>query len=232
MFCPRDHIRQQRNNAAFLGVWRAKLSARPPHPAIVGDYKMHQSTAERPSLSPVNHHRKSLSSVISCTAIAALLCGGAFLVPAQAEFVAKDAQVMARVMGFMDQPPPATVNLGIVYDAGSEKQAEALKALLGGSFAAGKFTLVPTLVKIGDVGSANVNAVVLMAGVGGAAKVAEITKSKKIPCFTGDSSQVKSGACLIGINTDPKVEILLNKSLAASSGISFGAAFKMMITEI
>ena len=168
----------------------------------------------------------------SSAALAALLCSFVVAAPANAEFAAKDAQVMARVMGFMDQPPPATVKLGIVYDAGNQKQAEALMAQLGGSLSAGKFTLVPTLVKIGDVGSANVNAVVLMAGTGGAASVAAITKGKKIPCFTGDRALVQSGACLVGINTDPKVEILLNKNLAASSGISFGAAFKMMITEI
>jgi len=168
----------------------------------------------------------------SSAVFAALLCSFVVAAPANAEFAAKDAQVMARVMGFMDQPPPATVKLGIVYDAGNQKQAEALMAQLGGSLTAGKFTLVPTLVKIGDVGGANVNAVVLMAGTGGAASVAAITKGKKIPCFTGDRAEVSSGACLVGINTDPKVEILLNKNLAASSGISFGAAFKMMITEI
>ena len=168
----------------------------------------------------------------SSAVFAALFCSFIVAAPANAEFAAKDAQVMARVMGFMDQPPPATVKLGIVYDAGTQKQAEALMAQLGGSLAAGKFTLVPTLVKIGDVGGASVNAVVLIAGTGGAANVAAITKSKKIPCFTGDRAEVSSGACLVGINTDPKVEILLNKNLAASSGISFGAAFKMMITEI
>jgi hypothetical protein len=176
--------------------------------------------------------RRKFLAAGSGAVFTALLCSFVVAAPANAEFAVKDAQVMARVMGFMEQPPPASVKLGIVYDAGTQKQAEALLAQLGGSFTAGKFTLVPMLVKIGDVGSANVNAFVLMAGTGGAAKVAEITKAKKIPCFTGDGSQVKSGACLVGINTDPKVEILLNKALAASSGITFGAAFKMMITEI
>ena len=176
--------------------------------------------------------RRKLLAAGSGAALTALLCSFVVAVPANAEFAAKDAQVMARVMGFMDQPPPASVKLGIVYDAGTQKQAEALMAQLGGGLAAGKFTLVPTLVKIGDVGSASVNAVVIMAGTGGASNVAAITKSKKIPCFTGDRALVQSGACLVGINTDPKVEILLNKALAASSGISFGAAFKMMITEI
>ena len=185
------------------------------------------STLRNPRAHAAGRHHKLLA-----TGFGALLCSFVLAAPANAEFAAKDAQVMARVMGFMDQPPPATAKLGIVYDAGTQKQAEALMAQLGSSFAAGKFTLVPMLVKIGDVGGANVDAVILMAGVGGGAKVAEVTKSKKLPCFTGDRALVSSGACLVCINTDPKVEILLNKGLAASSGITFGAAFKMMITEI
>lgn len=193
---------------------------------------MHFLSALRNPRGKAAGYRHKLLAAGTSVVFTALLCSFVIAAPAQAEFVTKDAQVMARVMGFMDQPPPATVNLGIVYDTGTEKQAEALKSLLGGSFAAGKFTLVPTLVKIGDVGSANVNAFVLMAGVSGGAKIAELTKSKKVPCFTSDRAQVSSGACLVGINTDPKVEILLNRGLAASSGISFGGAFKMMITEI
>jgi len=193
---------------------------------------MHFLSALRNPHGETAGHRRTVLTAGSGALFTALFCSFVVAAPANAEFAAKDAQVMARVMGFMDQPPPASVKLGIVYDAGNQKQAEALMAQLGGSLAAGKFTLVPTLVKIGDVASANVNAVVLMAGTGGAANVAAITKSKKIPCFTGDRALVQSGACLVGINTDPKVEILLNKNLAASSGISFGAAFKMMITEI
>ncbi len=75
------------------------------------------------------------------------------------------------------------------------------------------------------------NAILVMDGVSGSA-AADATKSKKIPCFTGDSALVKSGACLISIKTDPKVEILVNGALSKSSGVGFGAAFRMMITEI
>ena len=150
--------------------------------------------------------------------------------PADAGFAAKDVQVMGRVLGFLDQAPPATVNLALVYDSpASQKQAEALMGQLAGKV--GNFTLVPKLVKTSDLAGAGVNAILVMDGVGGSA-AADAVKSKKIPCFTGDTSLVKNGSCLISIKTDPKVEILVSGALSKSSGVSFGAAFRMMITEI
>jgi hypothetical protein len=168
-------------------------------------------------------------------ALAALLCGAFVCAPARAEFTLKAAQIMVRILGFMDHPPPAQVSLGLVYDPASpasQKQAENLMAQLGGGYQAGKFTLVPKLVKIGGVSATSVDVIVLMDGVGGAAKIADVMKAKKIPCFTGDIAQVNGGACLIGITTDPKVNIQLNRNLAVQSGINFGSAFHMMITEI
>lgn len=175
--------------------------------------------------------RSRRSAFLTSRAAAVVLATAIMAPAAHAEFTVKDAQVMGRVLGFLDQAPPATVNLAIVYDGGSKSAAEALAGQLSG-MKAGNFTLVPKAVSIGDVGGVNANAILLMNGVGGAGKVADVTRSKKIPCFTGDDSQVKSGACLIGIKSDPKVEILLNGALSKSSGITFGAAFRMMITEI
>ena len=183
---------------------------------------------------PADHRRKSFAAV-SRAAFAALMCGAFVSAPAHAEFTLKAAQIMGRVLGFMDHPPSAQINLGLVYDpaaAASKKQAENLLGQLGSGYKAGNFTLIPKLVKIGDVSSASVNVFVLMDGVGGAAKMADVIKAKKIPCFTGDIAQVNSGACLVGIATDPKVEIVFNRGLAAASGISFGSAFHMMISEI
>lgn len=171
----------------------------------------------------------------ACLSTASLLATAGWLCvavtsPAEAGFTAKDAQIMGRVLGFLDQAPPATVNLAVVYDSpASQKEAEGLMGVLTGK--AGNFTLVPKLVKVGDLAGASANAILLMDGVGGSA-AADTVKSKKIPCFTGDTSLVKSGACLISIRTDPKVEILVSGPLQKASGVGFGAAFRMMITEI
>ncbi len=160
---------------------------------------------------------------------AGLFCMG-LASPAQAGFTAKDAQILGRVLGFLEPAPPSSVTLALVYDSpASQKEAEALAGQIAGK--AGNFTLVPKLVKASDLAGSGANAILVMDGVGGSA-AADATKNKKIPCFTGDTALVRSGGCLISIKTDPKVEILVNGALSKASGVSFGAAFRMMITEI
>ncbi len=170
-----------------------------------------------------------LNSCLSTAFAVGLFCIG-IASPAQAGFTAKDAQILGRVLGFLDPAPPSSVTLALVYDSpASQKEAEALAGQIGGK--AGNFTLVPKPVKASDLAGSGANAILVMDGVSGSA-AAEATKAKKIPCFTGDSALVRSGGCLISIKTEPKVEILVNGALSKSSGVGFGAAFRMMITEI
>jgi hypothetical protein len=169
--------------------------------------------------------RKTITS--SVLALAAGLAVA--LSPAHA-FSAKDAQILGRVLGFLEPAPSSTVTLALVYDTPASKAAaDALAGQIAGK--AGNFTLAPKVVKTSEIGGSGANAILLMDGVGGSA-ASDAVKSKKIPCFTGDSALVRSGACLISIKTDPKVEILVNSALGKASGLGFGAAFKMMITEI
>ncbi len=167
-------------------------------------------------------------SAASCILAATLFSIGAAS-PAEA-LGARDVQILGRVLGFLDPVPPSSVTLALVYDSpASQKAAEALASQVAGK--AGNFTLVPKVVKASDVAGSGANAILLMDGVGGSG-MAEVVKSKKIPCFTSDSSLVKSGSCLISIKTDPKVEILASSILEKASGVGFGAAFRMMISEI
>jgi hypothetical protein len=164
----------------------------------------------------------------SLTVVAVL--GAALLSPAEAGFTAKDAQVLGRVLGFLDPAPPSSVTLALVYDSPASKAAaDALAGQIAGK--AGNFTLVPKVVKSSDIGGSGANAILLMDGVSGSF-AADAVKAKKIPCFTSDSALVKSGGCLISIKTDGKVEILVSGSLQKASGVGFGAAFRMMITEV
>ncbi|MDR3516593.1 MAG: hypothetical protein P4M00_12290, partial [Azospirillaceae bacterium] len=76
-------------------------------------------------------------------------------------------------------------------------------------------------------------AFLLTDGVGAdAAKLAAATKAKQKPCVTTDISQVVSGACVMAVKSEPKVEITVNKAAATDSGVSFAASFRMMIKEI
>jgi hypothetical protein len=160
-----------------------------------------------------------------------------FAGPARADITPKDVQVMARALGFTEKPPSGEVNIGIVFAPGnpqSAKEADDLKTLMGAGLKAGNLTLKPVMVKIDDLGSAgDVAAFLLTEGVGAdGAKLAAATKTKQKPCVTIDIAQVQSGACVMGIKSEPKVEIVVNKTAAADSGVSFAASFRMMITEL
>ncbi len=184
---------------------------------------MHQVSA-----SGVARRAKRLSALAPIIA-AGLFCLGT-TAPAEAGFTAKDAQILGRVLGFLNPAPPSSVTLALVYDSpASQKEAEALAGQIGGK--AGNFTLVPKPVKASALANSNANAILVMSGVTGSA-AADAVKAKKIPCFTGDRALVKSGACLISITTNPKVEIVVSSKLEHASGVGFGAAFRMMITEI
>lgn len=170
---------------------------------------------------------------------AILLTLGVVLVPsdpARADVTPKDLQVMARALGFTEKPPTGEVTIGIVYAPGnpqSAKEAEDLQKLMGDGLKAGAMVLKPTLVKIDEVAGADVGAFLLTEGVGAdAGKLAAATKAKQKPCITTDIPQVQSGACVMGIKSEPKVEIIVNKAAAADSGIGFAASFRMMITEL
>jgi len=156
--------------------------------------------------------------------------------PAQAGMTQKDIQVMARALGFTDKPPVGDVTIGIVYlpsSPQSAKEAEDLQKVLGDGLKAGAIVLKPVLVKVDDAAGANVDAFLLTEGVGAeASKVAAATKAKQKPCITIDIPQVQSGACIMGIKSEPKVEIIVNKAAAADSGVGFAASFRMMITEL
>jgi hypothetical protein len=156
--------------------------------------------------------------------------------PAQADVTAKDIQVMARALGFAEKAPTGEIRFGIVYapgNAASVKQAETVQKLLGDGLKAGNLVLKPVLVNIDEAAAADVGAFLLIEGMGAdGAKLAAVTKSKQKPCLTIDIPQVQSGSCAMGIKSEPKVEILVNKAAADASGVTFGASFRMMITEL
>jgi len=158
-------------------------------------------------------------------------------VPCWADVSAKDVQVIGRALGFVENPPSGTAELGIVYSAASaasQKEADALKALLGDGVTAGKLLLKPKLIPVDQVGSASgVAALYVTSGLGAdAAKAAEAGKRLHVPTLSTDIACAQSGNCVMGLKSEPSVEIVVNKAAAASSGIGFSAAFRMLIKEI
>ena len=167
--------------------------------------------------------------------IAAGLCLAFGSTSTSAEVVPGDLMVAARALGFLEHPPTGEVTVGIVYEpsnARSNQEAEALQKMFGSGLKSGDLTLKPVLVKLDDVGRADVGVVFLTEGVGAAAmKVAEATRTKHILCITTDTAQVQSGACVMSVHSEPKTAIQVNRAAAAASGAVFTSVFRMMITE-
>lgn len=173
--------------------------------------------------------RKALASQIM---LAAIILPAA----AQAQVTAKDIQVAARVLNFTSPAYTGTVKMGIVYDpavAASAADEQALAGLLGSGLAVGSVTLVPVPVPIANLASASADVFFLTSGLGTAAAAVgtQAAAAKKL-CITTDIAATKAGDCAVSVQSDPKVQITVNKAAASASGVSFASAFLMMVTEI
>jgi len=145
-----------------------------------------------------------------------------------------DLQIAARALSFMTNAPAGTVRVGIVFNPSnpqSATDAAQLEQLMAGGLRVGNVSLQPIQVPIDQVGSAQVGLFFLTEGTVAPGRLSEIASAKKVPCITVDLAQVRNGACAIGIHSGPRVEILVNRAAAESSGVSFSTAFRMLITE-
>jgi len=148
---------------------------------------------------------------------------------------AREIQVAGRTLGFLQNAPTGRVVMGIVYDPskpGSVAEKDEIITAIGAGMNAGSATVVGRPIDASAVSSAgDVYALYLTHGVNYSA-VSAAAKAKKILTISADMACVTSGACVMGVEADPKVGITVNQAAAASIGATFKAAFKMMIKEI
>lgn len=163
-------------------------------------------------------------------------CFAATLAVAGATVTETDVLVAARALGFMQNPPTGEVRVGIAYSTGdprSVEEADQLQQILAGGLKVGNLMMTPVKVNVDELASANVQLFLLTEYVGrDGERVADATKAKQIPCITFDIAQVQNGACVMGVRSEPRVEIIVNRAAATRSGTSFATVFRMLITEI
>ncbi|HUK02674.1 MAG TPA: hypothetical protein VLW26_10380 [Steroidobacteraceae bacterium] len=172
--------------------------------------------------------RRTLAAAFVLTAITAVT-PSAFADPA------KDLQVAARALGFLESAPSGNVVLGIVFDPGKPAtlaERDALMAAIGGGMAAGDMKITGTPIEASKVGSASgVAALYVTTGVN-YAEVGAAASGKKLLTISGDKACAQAGQCVMSVVTSPAVEITVNHNAAAAVGASFKAAFRMMIHEV
>ena len=159
-------------------------------------------------------------------ALTALSAGGAAADPA------KNIQVAGRVLTFLENGPTGRTVVGVVYDPGnpgSVAEKNAIMTAIGGGYSAGALTIVGKPMEPGATGGAGV--LFVTRGVNFAAVGAE-ARARRVITIGSDPACVRSGACVIGISTDPTVQIVVNQKAAAAVEAALRAAFRMMIQEI
>ncbi len=148
---------------------------------------------------------------------------------ADAAVTPKDMQIIGRALTFLDPPMNGSVEVGIVYDAASKTEAEALASQMGAGFAAGAVTLVPKLMTADAAQSSAVKVLLPMANIG--APLVKAASGRKVLVISTDPGCIDAKSCILSIQSDPKVQITLNRSDADAAGISLAASFRMMIKE-
>lgn len=156
--------------------------------------------------------------------------------PSWAQITERDLLVAGRAVGFIQNLHTGDTNVGIVYlpgNAESVQEAHDIQSMLGSGLRVGNLVLKPILIPISQTGGADVSLFFLTDGVGAeASRVAAASSTRKIPCVTFDLAQVRAGTCAIGVRSQPRIEVIVNRAAAQRSDTRFAAMFRLMITEI
>ncbi|HYC01814.1 MAG TPA: hypothetical protein VED40_00890 [Azospirillaceae bacterium] len=142
----------------------------------------------------------------------------------------KDLQIIGRMVGFFDPPMAGQVPVGIVYDAAGKSEAEALVTQMGTGFVAGSVTLVPRLVPAGDAAASGLK-MLLLTGTGANPGLVEAVAGKGILIVSTLPGCADTAGCIVSVQSEPKVEITMNRAAAEATGVKVGSAFRMMIKE-
>jgi hypothetical protein len=145
----------------------------------------------------------------------------------------RELQILGGAIAFM-QPPPAGGPIAVVYatgDPASRRNAEALAGEMGNGLKVGSLLLPAKVVDASALAAGGFAMVIVATGANGSA-VGAAARAAHILCVTADLAAVQAGTCTLGIRTEPRVELVLNRAAAAASGIEFPVALRMMIHEI
>lgn len=172
---------------------------------------------------------------LSAAGLLACLLPSLLSLPANgATLTAKDSQIVAKAIGFLD-PAPAGGVVAIAYDAAnplSKADAASISALFANGLAEGSSSVTAKPVDAATLGDGTGYIAVIAAQGASGDKIMQAAKAHHIPCITAEIGLVQSGQCVMSVQSDPKVEITVNHAAAQEVGVSFQSAFRMLIHEL
>lgn len=162
--------------------------------------------------------------------IAAAILALAHAAPvARADTTDRDLGVMVRAIGFVESAPKGAVQAAVVDGPG----ADAVLAALGSGVSAGGVTLTGRKVPVSALAGSGAKVIIVPEGQAAShAGIAAAARQMGALTITTDMACVRAGHCVIGATASPQVEIVVSRAAAAANGVSFAAAFRVMIREI
>lgn len=155
---------------------------------------------------------------------------------AVADVSRRDLQILGRALSFLESPPSGVVRIGVVYsssDTRTRRHANEIRSVFDGGLQIGNIRLEPALVATEEAGNADVDVFLIPDSFPGDVEpISAASSARGIPCATTDVARVREGACTLGVRSQPKIEILVNRAMAEKANTKFATAFRMMITEI
>ncbi len=167
---------------------------------------------------------------------AALACVACLLggVPAAAASLSpQELQTLGGAIAFM-QPPPGGGAIAVVYAAGdpaSRQDAEAIAGEFGNGLKTNGALLPAKVVEAAALAGGGFALAIAASGANGPPLGAAV-RAAHLLCVTAELAAVQAGFCTMAISTDLRVQIVVNHAAAATCGVGFAAAFRMMIHEI
>lgn len=179
------------------------------------------------SLHPATTH------VVSHRACCLLLVHLAMRPAGAASLSAKDALIIAKALGFLE-PAPAGGTVAVLFgpDAASKADAEAIAALFAGGLSSGGGTITAKPVDAATLGDGAGFIAVIVATGAPADAAMKASRSHKILSITASVADVQAAHCVMAVQTDPEVDLTVNRSAAQEAGLRFAAALAMLIHEI
>lgn len=157
------------------------------------------------------------------------LCMAFASADALAQTTPRDAQLIARAVGFANGLPRGAVDVAVVDGPG----ADAVLAAMGASVSAGGVTLTPRRVSLSVLAASHARVIIVPEGQASVhAQIAEAARATGALTISTDMSCVRANRCVVGVASAPRVEIVVSRAAARASGVSFAQAFQVMIREV
>ncbi len=176
--------------------------------------------------------------------IVILLGGICLLVPARARAAAapapyvtrKDMQVAVRAFSFIYGMPEGAIQIEVVYDpndAASMTEARELENIIArnNTFASRKVTA--KLVTVGAIGTTGSHFAYITHGLEQEyPRLMAEARSHKMLTFSTDFKCVDSQSCVMGVESEPSINIEISRAATVASGVQFSQALELMVREV